>query len=161
MSSRPSARITLGQLGRAVGLSRTALLYYESLGLLVPQYADIRVRAFAIRCLNQLPDGLSPTGAHAGCVSADGIYDMMGNLHEWTAAPSGTFRGGYYLDTKLNGEGCDYRTTAHAPAYYDYSTGFRCCADVGSTSSSAPTGYSRKPSRHTRQRMTPKQKNSF
>jgi DNA-binding transcriptional MerR regulator len=37
MSSRPSARITLGQLGRAVGLSRTALLYYESLGLLVPR----------------------------------------------------------------------------------------------------------------------------
>ena len=43
-----------------------------------------------------------------------------------------SFRGGYYLDTKLNGEGCDYRTTAHAPAYYDYSTGFRCCADEGS-----------------------------
>jgi 5-methylcytosine-specific restriction endonuclease McrA len=35
--------------------------------------------------------------------------------------------GGYYLDTKLNGRGCDYVTTAHAKSYYDYSTGFRCC----------------------------------
>jgi hypothetical protein len=52
---------------------------------------------------------------------------MVGNLHEWTAASSGTFRGGYYLDTKINGEGCDYRTTAHDARYHDYSTGFRCC----------------------------------
>jgi MerR family transcriptional regulator, thiopeptide resistance regulator len=37
MSGRPATRITLGRLGRAVGLSRTALLYYESLGLLVPR----------------------------------------------------------------------------------------------------------------------------
>jgi sulfatase modifying factor 1 len=58
------------------------------------------------------------------------VHDMVGNVHEWTDDAS--FRGGYYLDTKLNGEGCDYRTTAHAPAYYDYSTGFRCCADEGS-----------------------------
>ena len=52
---------------------------------------------------------------------------MVGNLHDWTAARGGTFRGGYYLDSQINGEGCDYRTTAHAPKYPDYSTGFRCC----------------------------------
>jgi formylglycine-generating enzyme required for sulfatase activity len=55
---------------------------------------------------------------------------MVGNLHEWTAAVNGTFRGGYYLDTKINGEGCDYKTTAHEPNYHDYSTGFRCCKDA-------------------------------
>ncbi len=32
-------------------------------------------------------------------------------------------------DTVLNGEGCLYATTAHASAYSDCSTGFRCCAD--------------------------------
>lgn len=80
-------------------------------------------------CLNRLPDSLSPTGAHAGCVSADGIFDLMGNLHEWTADPAGTFRGGFYVDTTLNGEGCLYRTTAHNTLHWDYSTGFRCCAD--------------------------------
>ena len=30
----------------------------------------------------------------------------------------------------LNGDGCSYRTVAHEFTYHDYSTGFRCCADV-------------------------------
>lgn len=80
-------------------------------------------------CLNQLPDGLSRTGDHAGCESAEGPFDMMGNLHEWTADPAGTFRGGFYVDTVRNGPGCLYRTTAHDVGHRDYSTGFRCCAD--------------------------------
>jgi hypothetical protein len=53
---------------------------------------------------------------------------MMGNLHEWTSDAAGTFRGGFYVDTVVNGNGCLYRTTAHDTAYSDYSTGFRCCA---------------------------------
>ena len=57
---------------------------------------------------------LAKTGAHEGCTNGYGVDDMVGNVHEWT--DDGSFRGGYYLDTKLNGEGCDYRTTAHAPA---------------------------------------------
>ncbi len=40
------------------------------------------------------------------------------------------FRGGFYADTKINGEGCLYRTTAHGFTHWDYSTGFRCCADA-------------------------------
>lgn len=80
-------------------------------------------------CLGQLPDGLARTGAHDACTSADGIFDLMGNLHEWTADPAGTFRGGFFVDTTLNGNGCLYRTTAHDVSHWDYSTGFRCCAD--------------------------------
>ena len=80
-------------------------------------------------CLNQEADGLARTGAHASCVTAEGVFDMMGNVHEWTADPAGTFRGGYYVDTVQNGNGCLYATTAHAVSYDDYSTGFRCCAD--------------------------------
>jgi hypothetical protein len=79
-------------------------------------------------CLNQEANGLALTGAHAGCVTAEGAFDMMGNLHEWTADPAGTFRGGYYVDTQINGDGCLYATTAHDTSYWDYSTGFRCCA---------------------------------
>lgn len=80
-------------------------------------------------CINQLPDGLARTGAHDECVTAEGVFDLMGNLHEWTADPEGTFRGGFYVDTVRNGPGCLYRTTAHGRAHWDYSTGFRCCAD--------------------------------
>ncbi len=78
---------------------------------------------------NQMGNTLEKTGSAEACTNGYGVHDMVGNIHEWT--DDGSFRGGYYLDTKLNGEGCDYRTTAHAPTYYDYSTGFRCCADAG------------------------------
>jgi hypothetical protein len=82
-------------------------------------------------CLNQLRDGLAPTGSHPGCVNDVGLhFDLMGNLHEWTADPAGTFRGGFYVDTRINGDGCLYRTTAHDVGHFDYSTGFRCCRDL-------------------------------
>ncbi len=77
--------------------------------------------------LNQLEGGLAKTGQFSKCRNGFRAQDMVGNLHEWTADPKGTFRGGYYLDTVINGEGCDYKTTAHDAKYHDYSTGFRCC----------------------------------
>lgn len=79
--------------------------------------------------LNQLPGGLAKTGAFPRCRGKLPIFDMVGNLHEWTETPS-MFRGGYYLDTQLHGPGCRYQTSAHMPEYHDYSTGFRCCKDA-------------------------------
>ncbi|MBO6936496.1 MAG: SUMF1/EgtB/PvdO family nonheme iron enzyme [Deltaproteobacteria bacterium] len=79
-------------------------------------------------CINQLPESVALTGAHPDCVTPEGAFDMMGNLHEWTSDPEGTFRGGFYADTRVNGEGCLYRTTAHSIGHWDYSTGFRCCS---------------------------------
>lgn len=82
--------------------------------------------------LGQVEGALSRTGEHAECVNDFGVFDMVGNIHEWVAtdpaAVHGTFAGGYYLDTTLNGDGCNYRTVAHAHDYHDYSTGFRCCS---------------------------------
>jgi sulfatase modifying factor 1 len=80
-------------------------------------------------CLNQLPVSLDACGSNPGCESAEGVYDLVGNLHEWTADPAGTFRGGFYVDTVKNGTGCLYVTTAHDTLHWDYSTGFRCCAE--------------------------------
>ena len=82
--------------------------------------------------LNQVEGTLAETGAHSGCTNGYGVYDMVGNLHEWVDDPKGTFQGGYYQDTHLNGDGCGYRTTAHNAVYHDYSTGFRCCSDAES-----------------------------
>lgn len=80
-------------------------------------------------CISQIPASLALTGQHPACISEDGALDLVGNLHEWTADPAGTFRGGFYVDTLINGPGCLYATTAHDIHHWDYSTGFRCCAD--------------------------------
>jgi len=84
--------------------------------------------------LNRWPGGLAKTGAYSASVSPYGVFDLVGNLHEWGAevAPNGHgyFRGGFYGDAEINGPGCNYVTTAHAAVYHDYSTGFRCCRDA-------------------------------
>lgn len=79
--------------------------------------------------INQQPGTLAVGGAYAGCQSAWGAYDLHGNLHEWVGEAEGTFRGGFYADASINGQGCGYVTTAHSRSYHDYSTGFRCCAE--------------------------------
>ncbi len=80
--------------------------------------------------LNQFDRTLAPTGSHRECTNGYGVYDMVGNLHEWVDEARGMFRGGYYQDTHINGDGCSYRTKAHPTTYHDYSTGFRCCSDA-------------------------------
>ena len=77
--------------------------------------------------LNKPKGTAAPAGRFKKCRNSFRVYDMVDNLHEWTASRSGTFRGGYYLDVHENGTGCEYKTTAHSPKYHDYSTGFRCC----------------------------------
>src|SRR5438445_11753117 len=79
--------------------------------------------------IDQQSSTVDRTGARSGCVTAEGAYDMMGNLHEWIEDPLVNFRGGYYVDTVINGNGCLYQTTKHDFAHWDYSTGFRSCAD--------------------------------
>jgi hypothetical protein len=80
--------------------------------------------------INQLDNTLRKSGEREQCTNETGAFDMVGNLHEWIDDPNGTFRGGFYMDTQINGEGCDYATTAHSKGYHDYSTGFRCCTDA-------------------------------
>ena len=89
--------------------------------------------------LNQLDGTLAKTGEHDRCTNGYGVYDMVGNLHEWVA-DGHAFQGGYYQDVASlgHGEGCGYVTTAHEARYHDYSTGFRCCADPPGTVTEAP-----------------------
>lgn len=82
--------------------------------------------------LNTLaPNGkplLRSTGSTPECGSSwgdDAVYDMVGNLDEWVDDVAGAFQGGFYA--RSTREGCDARISSHAPAYYDYSLGTRCC----------------------------------
>ncbi|MEJ7731206.1 MAG: SUMF1/EgtB/PvdO family nonheme iron enzyme [Polyangiaceae bacterium] len=102
--------------------------------------------------LNQLEGWLAASGAYDGCVGDLGVYDLVGNLHEWVAdtvdegfmerldsegvsrrrqpwhTGNGVFLGGFFSTLSQLGSGCRFTTVAHEPAYHDYSTGFRCCA---------------------------------
>ena len=84
--------------------------------------------------LAEAPNGIEPGGSFPRCVSAYGVEDMHGNVHEWVSTSPkpedpryGMFLGGYFADASENGPGCTYKTTAHFKEYHDYSTGFRCC----------------------------------
>lgn len=103
--------------------------------------------------LDQEPGYLAKAGEYGACASDEGVHDMVGNLHEWVAdvvdqvpydpghsgIPShrrpktrvgnGVFMGGFFSTTDEHGAGCTFITTAHEPAYHDYSVGFRCCRD--------------------------------
>ena len=81
-------------------------------------------------------DVLLPTGAKTSCVSPDSVYDMSGNVREWTndrafdaPAPNPDayrVRGGAY-DTSEAGLTCQ-TTFAVFPQSFAYSNlGFRCC----------------------------------
>jgi len=82
--------------------------------------------------LDQLNNTVSYGGQFQQCESDYGNFDMSGNLDEWIAdvLPNrhGIFKGGFFVDSKINGNGCLYRTIAHMPIYHDYSLGFRCCS---------------------------------
>jgi formylglycine-generating enzyme len=112
----------------------------EGKGSSVPMFygdnaADWTYADFNDPRLNEWDGGLAATGTYPRCVSPYGLYDCVGNLHEWGSDPAdsnghGRFRGGFYGDAEENGHGCLYVTSAHELAYHDYSTGFRCCMDA-------------------------------
>lgn len=84
--------------------------------------------------LNLVEEGDDPllrsTGGTPSCASewaSDKIFDMVGNLDEWVE--EGLFLGGFYARSTT--KGCDAQISSHAPSYFDYSTGTRCCSDLG------------------------------
>ena len=94
--------------------------------------------------LAQIHLGMEKTGSYPECTSEYQVYDMIGSVNEVVGTrknerkpeyvegqPKGNalFRGGFYLDTRLNRHGCDYTTSVHTIDYEDYSIGFRCCRD--------------------------------
>ncbi len=80
-------------------------------------------------------DVLIATGAAASCDAADGLFDMSGNVKEWTNDITGqtaggtniaVLRGGAY-DTPGVGATCDFRSSRAAVTAVLPTVGFRCC----------------------------------
>jgi formylglycine-generating enzyme required for sulfatase activity len=81
-------------------------------------------------CVNQLPAGLERTGMRPGCASAEGPFDLYGNLAEWVFDPNGTVRGGHYAGSAASGAGCLWVDVSHDETHREFAYGFRCCADL-------------------------------
>lgn len=84
--------------------------------------------------LERLWQGL-PSGARELCKSPFGVYDMTGNVDEWTRSsipgerPS-VLKGGYWGPVRTR---CRPATKAHDEQHVFYQQGFRCCADPSAT----------------------------
>lgn len=88
-----------------------------------------------------------PSGAQPRCKSKAGVYDMTGNVDEWTRTsrdgerPS-ILKGGYWGPVRTR---CRPATRSHDENHIFYQQSFRCCTDVGQNPVRRP--HSEDPSR--------------
>jgi len=77
-------------------------------------------------------DRREPSGARPGCVSPYGVYDLTGNIDEWTTNETGipdhgALKGGNWGEWR---NACRPSTLGHAAWFRYYQMGFRCCTDA-------------------------------
>ncbi len=86
-----------------------------------------------------------PSGGKPGCVSDYGVFDLTGNVDEWTLADHdrktekarfAALKGGAWGHVR---NACRPMTTSHPPDFRYYFISFRCCRDING----APTEASR------------------
>lgn len=73
--------------------------------------------------------GSAPSGSHPDCKSEEGVYDLSGNLWEWTGTEptEAALAGGGWMTDGAHSR-CDSRTWVSVPRSVNFTYGFRCCA---------------------------------
>lgn len=73
-------------------------------------------------------------GARAGCVGPAGVYDLVGDVEEWTRRRDGgqpqfhgNLKGRYWAEART----CQSDVLVHGDTFRFYEIGFRCCRDRG------------------------------
>lgn len=84
----------------------------------------------AMQELDKLWQG-EASGARPACRSPFGVYDLTGNVDEWTRSTQpgrrSILKGGYWGPVRTR---CRPSTRAHGEDFFFYQQGFRCCADI-------------------------------
>jgi formylglycine-generating enzyme required for sulfatase activity len=72
-------------------------------------------------------------GVNSGCVNHYAVYDLVGNVEEWTtradggeASFHGNLKGRYWAESRT----CQSNVTVHGDTFRFYEIGFRCCQDA-------------------------------
>jgi Sulfatase-modifying factor enzyme 1 len=73
-----------------------------------------------------------PSGSRSTCRSRFGVYDMTGNVDEWTQSTASRghrsiLKGGYWGQVRNR---CRASTRVHGESFSFYQQGFRCCANL-------------------------------
>ncbi len=73
------------------------------------------------------------SGTNGGCAGDAGVFDLVGNVEEWTrradgGEPSfhGNLKGRYWAESRT----CQGSVLVHGDGFRFYEIGFRCCADM-------------------------------
>jgi hypothetical protein len=95
------------------------------------QRLAIRDSTLAVAEIDYMWQG-EASGSRPTCRSPFGVYDMTGNVDEWTSSVESKgfrsiFKGGYWGPVRAR---CRAATRAHNEEFYFYQEGFRCCSDV-------------------------------
>ena len=103
----------------------------ENLEDLFAQAASIGSGAIAADEVQSLYQG-EGGGENPGCAGAAGVFDLVGNVEEWTrrddggsAEFHGNLKGRYWAEART----CQSEVTTHGDGFRFYEIGFRCCGE--------------------------------